>query len=224
MHINLPNQITIFRMVLIPFIIAFLIPYQFTNAGFYISSEYLLEVPNGYIIASYVMALILFIIATISDGLDGYYARKYNLSSPFGKIFDPLADKVLTLSLFIIFCFFHFINPYIVLIILGRELLISGLRTFAAFHNQAMAANRWGKHKTGWQIALIICMFLQTIFQESVRMTNWNPSFIKWTGHFFSFSYYLITVTTIFLTLYSCWLYFTQNWQLLNKLDEGSPS
>jgi len=180
-----------------------------------------METPSFWGIIAYTMSLILFIVATVSDYLDGYYARKLNLSSNFGKLFDPLADKILTSSLLILFTYFKMISPYIVIIVLTREFAISGLRSLSALNRTALAANRWGKHKTGWQIAMIICLQLEVIHKELIHFGI--PELVyEYLSYFFSFAHYFILVVMLFLTIYSSYIYFRMNWNLIQLGEEKS--
>ena len=147
---NLPNKITIFRILLIPAIIIISI---------------IEPLKNNYLIwnlsLSNFIILILFLIASFSDFLDGYIARKKNIITDFGKFADPLADKLLVLSLFILLLEQQAIlKSYIVIIILARELIVTGFRTLAASKNIIIPANILGKIKTNFQFVLIILLLI----------------------------------------------------------------
>jgi CDP-diacylglycerol---glycerol-3-phosphate 3-phosphatidyltransferase len=103
---------------------------------------------------SYV-ALFLFLVASISDFLDGYLARKYNIVSNFGKVMDPLADKILNLSAFVCFVHLGIIPPWMVVIIIGREFLVSGIRIIVAEEGEIIMASNWGKAKTVMEIIAV---------------------------------------------------------------------
>jgi CDP-diacylglycerol--glycerol-3-phosphate 3-phosphatidyltransferase len=106
-------------------------------------------------ISSY-LALFLFVIAAISDFVDGYIARKYNVVSTFGKVMDPLADKIMDLSAMLCFVQLDFIPAWMVIIIIGREFLVSGIRILAADEGRIIVASNWGKTKTVIEITSII--------------------------------------------------------------------
>ncbi|MCF6314175.1 MAG: CDP-diacylglycerol--glycerol-3-phosphate 3-phosphatidyltransferase [Verrucomicrobiales bacterium] len=136
---NLPNQLTIGRLFLTAFFVAALsldFPYAKTAA------------------------LLLFSIAAITDFLDGYLARKHNLITDFGKLMDPLADKVLMASGFVMLCSMEstrsLFPAWIVIAILAREFMVTGLRLVAAAEGKVLAAEKLGKHKTIWQIITVI--------------------------------------------------------------------
>ena len=138
---NLPNKLTVVRMVLVPFFVASLL-----LSG---SNESLKWV-----------ALVLFVVASLTDFLDGYIARKYNLITNFGKFMDPLADKILTISGMICLIELGRIPSWIVVIIVAREFIISGFRLIAAENGVVIAANYWGKFKTTFQMIMIILMIM----------------------------------------------------------------
>lgn len=135
---NLPNKLTILRMIMIiPFVVFMLVP--FGGAGKWI-------------------ALALFIIASLTDLLDGKIARKYNLVTTFGKFMDPLADKLLVCSALICLVEMGKIPAWIVIIIVSREFIISGFRQVASDKGVVIAASYWGKFKTTFQMVMIVLM------------------------------------------------------------------
>lgn len=139
---NLPNKLTIFRVILIPFfIIALLVP----------------GIPAGNWIA-----LAIFIVASLTDLLDGKIARKYNLVTNFGKFMDPLADKLLVCSALICLVELSRIPSWMVVIIIAREFTISGFRLIAADNGVVIAASYWGKFKTTFQM-LAVCLMIADI-------------------------------------------------------------
>lgn len=140
---NLPNKLTILRVCTIPFFLLFMEVEVFGAADKYI-------------------ALALFLIASITDAMDGHIARKYNLVTNFGKFMDPLADKLLVCSSLI--CLTDVIPSWIVVVIISRELIISGFRTIAADNGIVIAASYWGKVKTVFQMIMIIWLILDIPF------------------------------------------------------------
>ena len=144
---NLPNKLTVLRMALIPFVMFF-----------YLASF----IPYGI---GKIAALVIFIVAALTDLLDGKIARKYNLVTNLGKFLDPIADKILTASvLFMIMADGTIPAPWgvtIVTIIIAREFMVSALRLIAASQGTVLAADIWGKAKTMVQmIAIPICMLI----------------------------------------------------------------
>ena len=138
---NLPNKLTVLRVVLVPFFVAALLISKSVE-------------PMKW------AALVLFIVASLTDLLDGKIARKYNLVTTFGKFMDPLADKVLTISGMICLIELRRIPSWIVVIIVAREFIISGFRLIATEHGIVIAANYWGKFKTTFQMIMIILMIM----------------------------------------------------------------
>lgn len=162
---NLPNKITVVRILMIPFFIAAL----------------LIDFPFHQPIAA-----ALFIIAALTDSLDGYLARSRNLVTDFGKFMDPLADKLLVCSALICFVQLGSVPAWIVIIIIAREFAITGLRTLAAADGIVIAASKWGKAKTMSQmIAIVIILF-----------NNWPFALVNIPAD--TIMIYLATILTIF--------------------------
>ena len=138
---NLPNKLTILRVILIPFFVVFML-FDITGA------------------ADKWIALVIFCVASLTDMLDGKIARKYNLVTNFGKFMDPLADKLLVCTALICLTSMNRLNVIVVLVIIAREFIISGFRLIAAENGVVIAANYWGKFKTVSQMALIIVLIM----------------------------------------------------------------
>ena len=138
---NLPNKLTLFRVILIPFFVFFLLAPYFTGYGNYI-------------------AVTVFIVASITDFLDGHIARKRNLVTNFGKFMDPLADKLLVCSALICLIELDRLPAWIVIIIIAREFIISGFRLIASDNGVVIAASYWGKFKTTFQMLMVIVLIL----------------------------------------------------------------
>ena len=148
---NLPNKLTIFRMILIlPFVILLL-------GGFH-QWGWFAAIFGGILEYVDFVALAIFIIASLTDLIDGKIARKYNLVTNFGKFMDPLADKLLVCSAMICLVEMGRIPAWIVIIIIAREFIISGFRLVAADKGVVIAANYWGKFKTVFQMVMISLM------------------------------------------------------------------
>lgn len=144
---NLPNKLTIFRMILVPIMV--IIPFL----G--IKTE-ILGIPLTYIIID-----LIFIIASITDKLDGYLARKNNQVTTFGKFLDPLADKILVLAAMIMLVEMAKLPAWIPIIVLAREFIVSGYRLVSVEKGgKVIAASKWGKLKTVTQMFAIILAFL----------------------------------------------------------------
>ena len=134
---NLPNKLTIARVIMIPLFLICL--YLNIGCGKYIA---------------------IFILASLTDLLDGKIARKYNLVTNFGKFMDPLADKLLVCSALIALVDLNRIAAWIVIIIIAREFIISGFRLVASDNGVVIAASYWGKFKTAFQMITIIMLVL----------------------------------------------------------------
>lgn len=141
MSMNLPNKLTILRVILIPFFVFFMIAPYFEGYGNYI-------------------ALAIFVIASLTDMLDGKIARKYNLVTNFGKFMDPLADKLLVCSAMICLIETDQLAAWIVIVIIAREFIISGFRLIASDNGVVIAASYWGKFKTVFQMLMVIVLIL----------------------------------------------------------------
>ncbi len=150
---NIANKLTVLRIIMVPVFMTFL----------------MLDISNPVFVA---MALVLFVVASLTDTLDGYIARHYNMITDFGKFMDPLADKMLTTAAFL--CLMHHgrASAVAVMLILAREFIVSGIRLVAAGNGNVIAASIWGKMKTVFQmvaiIAAIILMF--PFFPESAAI------------------------------------------------------
>lgn len=153
---NTPNKLTVARMIMVPFLVVFLLTGWGGEANRYIS-------------------LVIFAGASITDWFDGYLARKNNLITNFGKFMDPLADKLLVCSALICMVELGRLAAWIVIIIIGREFIISGFRLIAAESGVVIAANYWGKFKTVSQMFMIILLILDFggVFQVITEIFIW---------------------------------------------------
>ena len=140
---NLPNKLTILRMIMIvPFVVLLLCGYDY-------------------------IALVIFIVASLTDLLDGHIARKYNMVTNFGKFMDPLADKLLVCAAMICLVEMGRIPSWVVIIIISREFIISGFRLIASDNGVVIAASYWGKFKTTFQMVMI-CLMIANISQIQI--------------------------------------------------------
>ncbi len=148
---NLPNKLTIIRMILV-------VPFVLLMLGGHMEWPWFDAIFGG--IMEYVdfIALGIFIVASLTDLLDGYIARKYHLETNFGKFMDPLADKLLVCSALIALVALGRIPAWIVIIIISRDFIINGLRLIASDNNVVIAASQWGKFKTATQMVMICLM------------------------------------------------------------------
>lgn len=156
---NLANKLTIFRIILVPIMV--IIPYLNLQGSFY-------GLPYTYF-----WMLLIFIVASITDKLDGYIARSRNQVTTFGKFLDPLADKILVLSALVLLVELDKIPAWIPIIVLAREFLVSGYRLIAVEKGgKVIAASIWGKLKTVTQmLAIILIMFDKNAFAQCFNGT-----------------------------------------------------
>ena len=161
---NLPNKLTILRIILVPVFVIM------TFRGMY---QY---------------SLLIFCLASVTDTLDGFIARRYNLITNFGKLMDPLADKILVIAAIVIFIDYDWCPSWILIIILAREFLVAGVRQVAASKGIVIAADIFGKFKTITQmIWIIIRLFCQAFL--------FVPSWLYQSN--FVFMYISVTLTVI---------------------------
>ena len=163
---NLPNKLTIFRIILVPIMVIIAsIPYLNSHVAFLgISISHVINLP-------------IFVIASLTDMLDGHIARKYNMVTTFGKFLDPIADKLLVLTtMIILFAEFNgtsiwwYIPLFALVIMVGREIIISGIRLVCVEKGVVIAASKLGKLKTIFQMASLILLFLYQVEIGSVHI------------------------------------------------------
>jgi len=183
---NLPNLLTILRILLTPVFIIFL---------FY-------EHPYAQL-----WALLVFIVASVTDAFDGYYARKHNLVTESGRFLDPLADKILVTSAFISFAYMGIIEYWMVVLIVFRDLFVTGLRMAMSHKGFSLLTSKIAKAKTGTQIGIIIFILL------FLGTRNIHLDMVRTVLQFFRqyhFVYYLTLFVTLF-TLYTGLTYIYDN-------------
>lgn len=153
---NLPNKLTVLRVLMIPFFVIFML----TDLG------------GAY---SDYIALTIFIVASLTDLLDGKIARKYNLVTNFGKFMDPLADKLLVCSAMICLVELERLAAWMVIVIIAREFIISGFRLIASDNGVVIAASYWGKFKTTFQMVMIVLLILNLggVFDTLELVVTW---------------------------------------------------
>ena len=159
---NLANKLTLLRIILIPFfIVCFYIPNLMMNTVSV--NSYLIPYAN-------LLGLVIFLLAAITDFIDGYIARKYNLITDFGKFMDPLADKLLVTAALLILLENGLISAWVVFVILAREFIVTGFRTIAAAKGVVIAAGWLGKIKTVVQFIMISTLLL---LNYPFELFNW---------------------------------------------------
>lgn len=140
MRPNLPNSISLFRVLMVPILMVFM----------------LVEIPAGDIVA-----LVVFVLAAGSDSLDGYIARRRSQTTVMGAFLDPLADKLLVTAALVSLVSLGELSAWVAMLVIARELAISGLRMVAAVQNVVIAASRWGKAKTASQMLAIAALITE---------------------------------------------------------------
>lgn len=196
---NLPNKLTLSRIILVPFFVAVL----------------LINFPLHYF-----AALLLFIIASITDMLDGKIARKRNLITDFGKFADPLADKILVLAALLCFVQSGLCDCVAVIIVLFREFTVTSIRLIAASKGEVVAANIWGKAKTVTQmIAIIAILAMQSVLELFTEFNVLNTADgIDGLGFvFYVVGFVLIWVSTV-MALISGIIYIVQNRKFIQDM------
>ena len=184
---NLPNKLTISRIALTVIFLFFL----FAHGPAY-----------------KILALFTFIIAALTDFLDGYIAKKYNLISDFGRLMDPIADKVLTLSAFLAFVEMSLIPAWMVVIIILREFVVTGMRLLALQKHKVIEATLAGKHKTVSQITAIFIILIFIILREfGESLEFWTPK----AENCFEAAILLLMSLTVIFTLISGTSFFIRN-------------
>ena len=184
---NLPNRLTILRIVLVPFILIFMLP--FSRLG----------LNNGWniFIDSYgmIFATVLFLAASITDTMDGQIARKRNIVTTMGKFLDPIADKLLVSSVLVALVQIGRISAYVAIIIICRELIVSGVRLLAADKNVVIAASALGKIKTVVQIVAIIAVMINEQLARSLPGYSLLPYLDVMTSAFMSVAVILTIIS-----------------------------
>jgi CDP-diacylglycerol--glycerol-3-phosphate 3-phosphatidyltransferase len=185
---NLPNKITISRIFLIPvFLLIMLVPFNWGE----------IDILGAEMPVTHLVGALLFIIASTTDWIDGYYARKYDLVTNLGKFLDPLADKLLVSAALIVLVELHLAASWIVILIISREFAVTGLRLVLAGEGEVVAANMLGKVKTWTQIVAISALLLHNIGFELLSIPFADMAL--WVAMFF--------------TVWSGWDYFAKNKQ-----------
>jgi len=185
-NMNLPNKITVSRVLLIPiFLVIMLVDFSWGDMT-------LLGVTLP--VQHFVGALI-FIFASTTDWIDGYYARKLNLVTNLGKFLDPLADKLLVSSALIVLVGLHYVPAWITIVIISREFAVTGLRAILAGEGEVVAANMLGKIKTWAQIVAISALLLHNMIFELISLPL--DTIALWVALIF--------------TIWSGWDYFAKN-------------
>lgn len=182
------SKITMIRIFMIPIFIAFFM------MGYYMP---------GVLKYADILAMIIFVVAAATDGVDGYIARNYNQVTDFGKFIDPLADKILVISALICMVEFGWIYSIAVIIIIAREFMVTGLRTVAMGSGKVIAAGFSGKLKTVIQIVVVVGIMVVRCF--GIYDISWISILVE-----------IGIWVMVFITVYSGAEYIIQNWSVID--------
>jgi len=186
--VNLPNKLTVLRIILTAVFMFFLFS-------------------KGVVMKS--LALVTFLTASFTDILDGYIAKKYNMVTDFGRLMDPIADKILVLSAFLAFVEMELIPAWMVVIIIFRDAAVTGLRMSALTKGKVISADEGGKHKMVSQVFAILAILFFLIFREAGMgvFHFWNAS----TERLYRDAIFILMSVTTLLTLISGMSYLIRN-------------
>lgn len=195
---HIPNSLTVFRIVLTPFFVYCVLKSDLQMC-----------------------AVILFLIASISDWLDGYLARRYGLSSDWGRFLDPLADKILVLSALFSFVYIGLIKLWMVMVIVLRDLIVTSLRSYAMHQGKPIITNFFAKLKTAFQM-LMIGLILLFIALQSL-LTNFGVDFMNFVSNTVNWftTYNVIYAGMLIVTFFTALsgvFYLYQNWDAVRKI------
>lgn len=193
---NLPNKLTVGRIVLVPFFVAAM----------------LIDFPLNHLVA-----LLIFITASITDLLDGKIARKRNLVTDFGKFADPLADKILVLSALLCFVQLGCCDCIAVIIVLFREFAVTSIRLIAASKGKVVAANIWGKVKTVTQMIAIIAILVFNSTVSILSLTPMNIEIIVTLANIFHIIGNIAIWISTFFAILSGVIYIYQNREFISE-------
>jgi len=196
---NIANRLTVLRIIL-TFVFMFLLLFPFKGS---------------LALWAKVLSLAVFMFAALSDFFDGLIAKKNNMVTDFGKLMDPIADKILVLAAFTAFVQMQLIDAWMFVIIVSREILITSLRLFALNKGKVLSAAKAGKHKTVSQMVVIFYILGFIVLKEvMLAFFTWNPAW----ENLFRNSVYILMLLTVGLTLYSGLYYLWENRKVITRL------
>ncbi len=197
---NLPNKITIVRIILIPIfmLFAFPLPAWFPGGGFFDT------------LTAGIIALVIYVVASITDSIDGHIARKYNLVTNFGKFLDPIADKLLVMAAILSLIPRNYMYIWAAMIILAREFIVTGVRLVSASEGVVIAAGKSGKLKMVLQTIAIITLLTAGLFEGTKGGLELTGAVIQVIGD-------VSMVLAVIMTLISGAEYVKNSWELLKK-------
>jgi CDP-diacylglycerol--glycerol-3-phosphate 3-phosphatidyltransferase len=196
---NIANRLTMLRIIL-TFVFMFFLSFPFQGI---------------WSLWAKISSLVIFILAAVSDFFDGMIAHKRNMVTDFGRLMDPIADKILVLAAFAAFVQLQLIDAWMFVIIVSREILITSLRLFALNKGKVLSASPAGKHKTASQMVAIFYILGFIVAKEVAKNVSvWNPNWEEFSRR----STYLFMLITVALTLYSGLSYLWENRKVITRL------
>ncbi len=193
---NLPNKLTVLRIILVPFYIFFLL---------------MPVIPHHYLIS-----LLIFAAASYTDHLDGKIARKYNMITDFGKFADPLADKIMIVAALACFVQLGLTNAVVLTVVVSREFMVTAMRLVASSKGKVVAANNWGKAKTISQIAAVLIIMLLQYILELGNMKVLTIDMVSLTNLFGIIGETALWISAL-LTVISGVIYIVQNFEFIKN-------
>ena len=197
--LNLPNALTLFRIFLVPLLVVVLLTPPWTTAWVQqqvqesAGLQWLVDFSAWLSAWREIVAVAIFLVAAATDWLDGFLARRRGEVTTLGKLLDPIADKLLTVSAFISLVELRVAPAWMVVVIVGREFAVSGMRSVAAARGVVIAASPWGKYKMVAQVVAITLLILTTTLERWLRFGNLGKAAL-WI--------------VMILAIYSMWQYF----------------
>ena len=207
---NLANKLTLSRIAVVPFFLITLVPSSFLPDGW--------EPPILVLALLRVLALLLFIGAAITDYYDGALARRRGWITNFGALMDPLADKILVMAAFVCLVELKIFPAWMVIIILAREFMITGLRLLASAQGRILSADRWGKNKTISQLTTIITALVYLTAHDWLAAYGlWDAYIVhRWEiSWIFTRILHIMMLICVALTILSGWRYCAINYNLI---------
>ncbi len=195
----LPNQLTVLRIILTPFVIYFLL------------SDILYFKETG---------LIIYLIAALTDWYDGWLARKFDYITTWGKVWDPIADKILTSATFITLAFSGILAWWGVALIAARDILITGLRSYAEHKKKSFPTSKYAKLKTLLQMVFLYFVLISFVFAQSTffNQDTRNFFYLLYNNIICDSAFYIITI----ITVHSGYSYLKDNYQIIKELFSKS--
>ena len=196
---NLPNKITLFRIFLvIPFL-------TFMSLAYFSDETLSYQNLSSLKTIAFLISGLIFTIAMLTDFVDGFLARKNKIITVFGKLFDPLADKIITSSSLIVLSLMNLVPFYLVIILILRDILVDGFRNLAASKKVNVAASIFGKLKTSiLSLGITLLFFVYPAFSETFKEFN------AFSGHYSLFLLNILIYVATFFSVFSGVLYFNQ--------------